>query len=151
MKNVFKSILFVYLLFATSSIYACSCRDRQMKIDSAMFSKSSNEIFLGKVLKIEKEIIKKGYKRKHLRTMRVYTLEVKTNYSLSSEKSVVKIYTSTGNCGINYELGETYLISASNTISKKIGRMSSYCRRNVLERDAYEEISLLNKLVKNNS
>jgi hypothetical protein len=141
-----KNLILLFGLLYLQGAFSCTCNEVQTRIDSLSYSISENEVFVGKVIQHEKVVIKKGNKRRPPQSMNVYTFKVATNYSLSTQNHTVKIYTTTGNCGIQYEIGQTYLICSSNPKSKKVGRTTSICRRNVLLAKAEDEIALLNKL-----
>ena len=140
------SLLIIFSLTFINCAFGCTCMELDTRIDSSKYFNSENEIFIGKVIKHEVKVLKKDSKRKPGIKMNVYSIEVVKNYSLTTEKSTIKVYTSTGNCGMQYELGRTYLILTSNPKSKKVGRTTSICRRNIVVEEAQDEIALLNNL-----
>ncbi len=140
------SLLIIFSFAFINCTFGCTCMELDTRIDSSKYFNSENEIFIGKVIKHEVKVITKDRKRKPGISMNIYQIEMVKNYSLTTEKSTIKVYTSTGNCGMQYEIGSTYLILTSNPKSKKVGRTTSICSRNIVVEEAQSEINLLDKL-----
>jgi hypothetical protein len=130
-KNFLISIcLFSFLVFLSSTAYACSCSFGSLR---GTFS-SSDAVFIGKVSKIEivkkarvgllmkesgtLELLKIPRWEKSFEKMQIVTLEVIEPFKGATEKTftlITRVYNGGGSCGVPFKIGESFLVFADKT------------------------------------
>lgn len=131
---IFFLILFVFLMFGSNTILACSCLPAK---SAAQELKQSTAVFSGKVVKI----------KRHKQADNIFA-SVEVVFSIQKvwkgvKKKTVSVFTSSNSaaCGYSFRENQTYLVYANGNDEGKLS--TSICSRTKRLKDAREDLKEL--------
>ena len=135
------TLLFFFLLL-TTPIWACTCMEIQVEMDSSIIKSGSYETYLGTI------VSRKRIKRND-RKFYVFRVRINQKYTLQTDRKYIKLITPTQSsaCGFPFKIGRKYLITNGIDFTRNGIRRTSICLRNVLKKEATYDIKLIEAIL----